>query len=163
MNASELYEKRESFYLDTPTTLKGAIAISLLIGVACAAGGFYSDQGTRVWGALLFNLFFFFSLGLGGLALSAIQDVVGAVWARPIRRLHEGFGAFVPVAAVFFGIFLLAVSMDLLGAGKVYSWIADPSILNHFHGKDVWLVPGFMYARDVFFLVVKYLIASFKT
>ena len=33
-------------------------------------------------------------------ALNAITDVIGATWNRPIRRIQEGFGAFVPVASV---------------------------------------------------------------
>ena len=76
-----------------------------------------------------------------------MQDVIGAHWGRPIRRIQEGFGAFVPVAVVLFVIYLIAVGTNIAGAGSVYRWIEDPDILNHFHGKDSYLVPFWFFVR----------------
>ena len=55
------------------------------------------------------------------MAFSAIQDVIGAHWARPIRRIQEGFGVFIPVSVGLFVVFLVAVMLDIGDAGAVYS------------------------------------------
>lgn len=147
MSVHDLYEKRKSFFMTPPAALRGAILASLLVGVAVLGYGFFTGEGKRVWGAFLFNLFFFFAIALGGMALSAIQDVIGAKWARSIRRVQEGFGAFVPVGGLLILLFIAAVSFDLGDAGKVYTWIADPSVLNAFPGKINYLQPNWLYIR----------------
>ncbi|SMF32939.1 hypothetical protein [Pseudobacteriovorax antillogorgiicola] len=146
MNVNDVYEQRNSFFLEAPAALKGGIYAAIGIGLLTLGYGFYAD-GSRTWGAFLFNLFFFFCLGLGGMAFAAMQDVIGAHWGRPIRRIQEGFGAFVPVAIALFVIYLIAVATGIGGADKVYRWIEDPSILSHFHGKDKYLVPGWFFLR----------------
>ena len=93
----------------------------VIIGIAAMAFGFSADMGTRVWGAFLFNLFFFFCLGLGGMAFAAMQDVIGAEWGRPIRRIQEAFGAFVPVGIALFTIFLILTVAQVGPAADVYS------------------------------------------
>lgn len=154
MNVNDLFERRTSFFLTPSSTMKGFVSACLLVGAISLGYGFATGAGTEVWGAYLFNLFFFFAIALGGMAFSAMQDLIGASWARPIKRLHEGFGAFVPVAVVLFLIFVAAIIMKLGGAGDVYRWIKDPSVIEHFHGKDVWLQPGFMYVRVAVILAV---------
>ena len=96
------------------------------------------------------------------MAFSAMQDVIGAHWARPIRRIQEGFGAFVPVAIGLFFLFLIVVAADLGGAKSVYSWIKDPSILNHFHGKDSYLQPHWMYIRVGIILLLFLWVSSWQ-
>ncbi len=148
MNIKDVYEQRKSFFIDAPAPLKMSALAFIVIGVASLGFGLSQEgMGTRVWGAFLFNLFFFFCLGLGGMAFSAMQDVIGAHWARPIRRIQEGFGVFVPVAIGLFFLFIIFVAVDFGDAGAVYSWIKDPSILKHFHGKDAYLQPHWMYIR----------------
>lgn len=153
MNTNELYEKRHSFFLEAPAALKAVILISLIAGLAAMVLGFAQGLGERIWGSFLVNLFFFFCLGLGAMAFSAIQDVVGAQWARPIRRIQEGFGAFVPIGGLLFVIYLIAVAIDLGHAGQLYRWIADPEMLAHFPGKKSYLQPGWFYIRMAIVLV----------
>jgi len=150
--SEELFKDKESLFLAGSPTLRLLALVGIGIGVAVAGIGFFTHQGPRVWGALLLNLYFFFCLGFGAMAFAAMQDVIGAHWGRPIRRIQEAFGAFVPVAAGLFAIFIIAVMFDIGGAGKVYKWIADPHMLDHYYGKRTWLQPQFMYAR-VFLLL----------
>ncbi len=144
---------KQSLYIKaSPAVTYGAFA-AIGVGVVVAAAGFGTGQGTRVWGAYLFNLFFFFALSFGAMALAAITDVIGATWNRPIRRIQEGFGSFLPVAAVLFLVFFAATALNL-GHGKdVYSWIAKPESIAHFRGKNGWLKPGLFYARCAFLLL----------
>ncbi len=153
MSTNDFFADKRSLYLNSPT-LQIASLVGIVVGVGAMAGGFVMGQGTRVWGAYLFNLFFFFSIGLGAMALAAMQDVIGASWGRPIRRLQEGFGAFVPVGALLFTVFIVAIALDIGGAGKVYKWIANPAMLDHFWGKNMWLKPGLMYFRVIFLLLI---------
>ena len=152
MNINELFDKKDQFYLHPSRGWQYAIYASMILGVGLVGFGFWSLESRTVWGTLLFNLFFFFCLGLGGVAVSAILDVIGAIWARPFKRLWESFGAFVPVAAAFFTIFLIAVYFDIGGAQATYNWIVDPGIVAHFYGKNVWLSGGFMVLRSLLIL-----------
>lgn len=155
MSSNELLlHDKQSLLLKAPPALQFACIGGVILGVAAMAGGFALGEGTRVWGAYLFNLFFFFSISLGAMALSTIQDVVGATWGRPIRRIQEGFGAFVPLGALLFTVFILAIAFNIGGAGRVYKWIANPSMLDHFWGKNFWLQPNFMYVRVIAILAV---------
>ncbi len=154
MKADDLFEQRNLFFLKMNPTTRGAVLFSMLAGLAAISAGIASGEITRVWGSLLFNMFFFFTLALGGMVFAGMQDVIGAVWARPIRRIHEAFGAFLPVAAGFFIVFLICVRFNIAHASELYSWIVKPEILHGTHGKEVWLQPGFMVARDIFAILV---------
>lgn len=154
MGSNDLIADKKSLYLEAPGALRIACVLGIVLGIGAMAAGFGIGQGPRVWGAFLFNLFFFFSIALGAMALAAMQDVIGATWGRPIRRLQEGFGAFVPVGTVLFILFIAAIAFNIGGAGKVYKWIADPNIIHHFWGKNMWLKPGFMYVRVILILLV---------
>ncbi|NRA44962.1 MAG: hypothetical protein HRU09_08420 [Oligoflexales bacterium] len=149
----DLYEKRNSFFLELSGAGKSGILLAIAIGVVVFGVGLFVEP-TRAWGSLLFNLMFFFSLALGGVAFGNMQDVVGATWGRPIKRIHESFGAFVPWASGIFIVYLLAIKLDQLGAGKIYKWVADPHMLDHFHGKNIWLQYDFMMIRDIFAIIL---------
>lgn len=162
MDLKSLFNERTQYYLTPSAMMRNLVWGLLVAGVVLWGFGFAQYDGKAVWGAYLFNLFFFFCLGLGGLAMSAIQDVVGAVWARPIKRIWEGFGAFLFVAAGMFVVFLLAIMFKIGGAGEVYSWIADPEVVAHFYGKNVWLTAPFFYARCGVILAVLVVVARWQ-
>jgi hypothetical protein len=150
MNTHTLYEQRQSFFLSPSSTARGGLIFCILVGIVAFIGGMYAGDGPRTWGGFLFNLFFFFTIGLGGVAFSGMQDVIGATWGRPIMRLHESFASFLPVGAGLLAIFFICIQMKIGGADKVYKWIDNPAMLDHFWGKRDWLKPGFMMARDMF-------------
>lgn len=150
----DLFEQRESFYLAPSETARGAVVFCILAGVIALALGMYYGYQTRVWGAILFNTFFFFALALGGSAFSAMQDVIGAKWGRPVMRIHESFTSFLPVAVTIFLITLICVKLGLGGARQVWNWVADPHLLHHFWGKRTWLSENFWLVRDVIAMFV---------
>lgn len=151
---NDLYDQRQSFFLAPSASARGAVVFCILMGVIVVALGMTQGHETRVWGALLFNTFFFFALALGGSAFSAMQDVLGAKWGRPVMRIHESFTSFLPVAVGLFLITMICVKLNLAGARNVWSWIADPNELHHFYGKRTWLVENFWLIRDVFAMFV---------
>jgi len=151
----DLFEQRQSFYLPSSSQLRGAVSSFVVIGlIALGLGLSRPELQTRVWGALLFNTFFFFSVALGGSAFSAMQDVIGAKWGRSVMRIHEAFSSFVPVAALIFLGILACIKFNLAGADKVYSWISNPDVIHHFWGKRSWLVENFWLVRDILSLTV---------
>ena len=154
MDTNDLYAQRENFYLKTSSTTRGGVYLCIVIGLVTFIAGMAMGEQTRTWGSMLFNLLFFFALALGGVVFSGMQDVVGAVWGRPVMRIHEGFASFLPVAAALLLGFFVCIQAKLMGAHEVYRWIADPSMLDHFWGKKDWLNPGFMIVRDIFALAV---------
>ena len=162
MNINDVYDQRKSFFIEVPSLFKIAAIVGVVIGLIAMGVGFASGMGVRVWGAFLFNLFFFFCLGLGGMAFAAMQDVIGAEWGRPIRRIQEAFGAFVPVGIALFTIFLIMTVAGIGPAADVYSWIKDPSILDHFHGKDVYLQPEWFAVRVMLVLLSMLWVAMFQ-
>lgn len=137
-----------------PSTARGGLIFLVLAGVLTFIAGMVVGEETRTWGSLLFNLMFFFSIALGGVAFGNMQDLIGASWGRPIKRIHESFVAFLPVAVVLFIAFFACIKLDLFQAGKVYKWIADPQMIAAYHGKNVWLQADFMIVRDVIALLV---------
>lgn len=141
------------FYVHAPR-LQAFAAVLLVLGLIAMGVGFFRHEGPRVWASLIFNNFFFFCLGLGGMILSTCTDVISATWHRPIRRIQEAFGAYVPVAAVLFLILVIAIIFNLGDAKTVYRWIDHPEMLHHFWGKRSWLVPNFFYIRVVLFLLM---------
>ena len=145
----DLYSQRQSFYLNASSQTRGAVALLVLIGAVTLGLGMAQGLQTRVWGALLFNTFFFFALALGGSAFAAMQDVIGAKWGRPIMRIHESFASFVPVAGVIFLVMLGAVKFDIAGATDLYTWIKNPDSIHHFWGKRTWLTENFWLVRDI--------------
>jgi len=149
MKTEELLAQPNRFFLTPSSTMRGGIGLCLVVGVIGVGLGAAMEPSSRVWGALLFNLFFFFALALGGLAFGKMQDIVNAVWGRPIRRLHEGFGAFLPVASGLFVVFFVCVYLDLFGAGGLYKWLREPDYVQPFFGKNFWLQKEFWFWRDL--------------
>ncbi len=153
MNLNDLYEQRDKYYLGLSSTGRGGLLFFLLAGIGAFAGGLYLEP-TRAWGAFLFNVFFFYTIALGGIAFGAMQDIVGAVWGRPIKRLHEAFSVFLLPATLLLIGFLLMIKFKLLHADQVYSWVRDPGIVEHFEGKNKWLRLDFMVIRDIAAMLV---------
>lgn len=162
MNSNTLFDQRQNFFLGASARARGGLILCILLGLAAFVGAIATGQGTRAWGSLLFNLFWFFSIAVGGIAFSAMQDVIGARWGRPIMRLHESFASFLPVAALLFSLFFLCIQLHIADAEKVYSWIRDPNFIAGMFGKDVWLQPGFMMLRGLFSLAVILLLAFWQ-
>ena len=149
----QLYSRKDEFFF------KKSLPLFLGLGlVFIAAVGYFlwlfPQNPTRAWGALLLNNLFFFLLSFGGVILGSIQDVCGASWGRPIKRFHETFGLFFYVSSSVFILFMMAIKYEFLEAHKVYKWIADPKMLDHFPGKNVWLQEDFFILRIIFMLVV---------
>ncbi len=72
-------DKRQDFYLTQSSTLRGGRYTERRTRCRYTCCRSFSASPARIWGSALLNVFFFFSIALGGVAFSAMQDIVGAV------------------------------------------------------------------------------------
>ena len=78
MKSSELFDKRQSFFLEAPAALKGAITAGILIGLASFAWGLSSGK-KHALGARSYSTYSCSSaLVYAGMIIATIQDVVSA-------------------------------------------------------------------------------------
>ena len=152
-----LYTRRQDFFFRRSPFIFLILGLFFLTGMGYFLYGF-SDDPQRAWGTLLCNNLFFFLLSLGGIVFGLIQDACGAQWSRPIKRFHESFAIFFYLSCLIFIAFLGAIKFRFMEAHKVFSWIENPEMLDHFPGKNQWLVEDFFLLRVVFLLVVMSLI-----
>jgi Ni/Fe-hydrogenase subunit HybB-like protein len=117
---------------------KLVIVFSLLVlsGSAAFLHGISGPEAARAWQAYLVNFVFWTGLAFGAVLLSAILTMTGARWGRPIKRLAEAPGAFLPVSfLLFWGLYF--------GKEQIFPWLHEP--IGH---KAAWLNTFFLFARD---------------
>ncbi len=119
--------------------------IAVAVGFAAFLYGISREDTTRAWQVFLVNYLFWTGLAFGGVLFSAVLVMTNARWGRPVKRLAEGLGAFLPVSFVLFWALYL-------GRDEVFPWIHEPV-----HHKEAWLNVPFFFSRDgagIFILMV---------
>lgn len=91
--------------------LKFLFAGFIFVGTLAFLVGLGVDA-TRAWANFLFQYYFWFCIGLSGVFFVALQHVSRSSWSTPLRRIAEGFAAYLPVALIllvvlFFGLHTL--------------------------------------------------------
>ncbi len=124
-----------SFKRGRPGLLIAFSALSVIGAIAFMAG-VLGDNPLRAWQAYLINFVFWTGLAFGAVLFSAIVIITGSKWGRPIKRLAESFGAFLPVAFILFWVLFF-------GKEILFSWVREPV-----PEKAAWLNAGFLFARD---------------
>jgi Ni/Fe-hydrogenase subunit HybB-like protein len=113
--------------------LSGAL---FLIGVVSFVLGVSGSQVQRVWQAYLVNFVFWLGLAAGSILFVAVLNLTHARWGRPLKRLAEALGAFVPVSFILFWPIYG-------GRASLFPWIHEPV-----HGKEQWLTVSFFFVRE---------------
>ena len=111
----------------------------VVIGVIGFAAGLIGNRSYLAWQALLVNTMFFGGIALGGLAFSVIFTITNAKWGRPIKRLAEALGAFIPIGAVL-------LCLLFFGADHFFEWMDHDKVI---HTKAGWLNFPFFIIRNV--------------
>jgi hypothetical protein len=125
--------------LDTARFQRIALAVGLA-GLALLAVG-VALSPVRALSNLLVGTYLVLGLSVGGVVLLALLAVANAGWAVVLKRVLEGFGAFLPIAA-------LLMALMTPGLGLLYEWArpeahADPVLL----AKAAFLNRPFFLAR----------------
>lgn len=119
-----------------------------VLGAAAFLSGVGGDEPLRAWQAFLTNFIFWTGLAAGSVLLSAVLTMTNASWGRPLKRLAEAPGAFLPPAFILFW-FLYA------GKEHLFPWLHED-----LGRKAGWLDIHFLFARDGFALLVLVALAA---
>lgn len=95
--------------------------ILLGLGIIIVIASFAVDRH-RAFFDYLWIYMFLVSIGVGGLALVALEYLVGATWSTPFRRIDEFFSAIIPLLVVL-------VIPIFLGIHDLYHW-SHPDIVS---------------------------------
>jgi hypothetical protein len=118
-----------------------------ILGLALCLWGWFADAQQFSF-SYLTAFVFWLSIALGGLFLTILHNLVGAVWSVVIRRLFETLASLLPLMILFF----LPI---LFGMHELYDWshpdaVAGDALL---HEKTAYLnVPFFVIRAALFFI-----------
>jgi hypothetical protein len=135
----------------------GAVTAGAGVCIALGLGGFAFGMISNpawAWGAFLVGLVYVLALGQGGVLFGVMLTLTEGRWGRPVKRIGEVFGFFLPVAYILLLVFLI-------GGQGIYSWnhapwfgaLVDPvDLAPHtemaWATKEVWLSYPFFLARQ---------------
>ena len=77
------------------------LRLLVLVGAVTFFYTLYSDSALA-WKSYVVNWLYFTSISLGGVMVAIVTWIVKAKWNWPVRRLHQSFAAFLPIAFVLF-------------------------------------------------------------
>lgn len=132
--------------------LSFAFWLSLFILIAVGAVSFYliaGQESYRAWYNFLICSTMFLGLGLCGLFLLIIQNVVGAHWSVSIRRVFEAMALTLPLSAIMLGVVYW-------GHHSIYEW-SHPEVVAQDHilqMKQAWLNSTFFGWRLVAYFAI---------
>ncbi len=124
-----------------------AIAI---IGFGTFVFNIMGSEPRDAWLIFLVNFLFWTGIAQAGIVFSCILRITNARWARPLLRVSEGLGSFLPISFIL----LLVVF-----AGREY--ILPYATHHYHHPKDVWLNMKFVFGRNVIGFAVLLIVSSF--
>ncbi len=122
--------------LRIPFRLVLLFALLTIVGIGGFVIGINGKDPLRTWQAYLVNFLFWTGLSFGQLCFVAVLNMTGASWGRPLKRLSEAFGAYLPVGFLLFWLLYF-------GRGYLFPWIGRPVAV-----KEAWLNAPFLFARD---------------
>lgn len=110
--------------------------LMVLAGACAFIAGISGPDPQRAWQSYLVNFVFWTGLSFGTVLFSAVLTITNARWGRPLKRLAEAPGAFLPISFLLFWVIFL-------GRGELFHWIHEP-----IPEKAAWLNVPFFFARD---------------
>jgi hypothetical protein len=145
-----------------PMPVLAGSGVAILVGLGAFGFAAATGQWNWAWGAVLVGLVFTMGLSMGGVMFAAILSLTKAHWGRPLKRIAEAFGLFLPVAWVLLLVFLLAgqglypwhpdTFIDLSNSGMDLTETGSIALEPHtdfaIRTKPIWLQPGFFIARQ---------------
>ncbi|MEO0603040.1 MAG: hypothetical protein AAF211_16495, partial [Myxococcota bacterium] len=128
------------------------------IGVVAFVAGLAMDRFAYTWGAYLVGLVYTLAIAQGGVIFAILMTGTTGRWGRPVKRIAEAFGFFMPVGFVLLLVFLV------FGL-TIYSWNPDtvipggpvdlaPHSPEAAASKETWLDPSFFVLRQLAFLAI---------
>lgn len=144
-----------------PMPVMAGAAGAIVVGLVAFVAGMFIDP-VWTWGAVIVGLVYTIGICQGSIMFSVISTLTWARWSRPMKRVAETFGLFMPI------VYLALVAFLIVGL-RVFPWhphtiveggpvnLNPESVAVLFAAKPMWLSPGTFIARQVLgvgFLVV---------
>ncbi len=108
------------------------------------------ESAKSAWEIFLINFLYWTGLAQAGIIFSCALRITNARWGRPLLRVSEGLGAFLPISLV-----LLVVIF--LGRDYVLPYATE----HYHHPKDVWLNMTFVIARNLILFSILLILSAF--
>ena len=128
------------------------LRLMVLVGAVTFFYTLFSDPALA-WKSYVVNWSYFTSIALGGILVAVVTWIVKAKWNWPLRRVHQSFAAFLPIAFVLFIPMLFSLREDY------FPWIEmmeyDPIVQK----KAAWLNIPFLLSRNLVGVVVLFSMA----
>lgn len=127
---------------------KSVILVLLLLtigGIATFIAQISGPKPDAAWQIYLVNFLFWTGVAQGGIIFSCAIRITNARWGRPLIRISEGFGSFIPVSFIL--LIILFVGRDHI----------LPYATEHYHPpKEFWLNIPFVISRNLggFFILI---------
>jgi Ni/Fe-hydrogenase subunit HybB-like protein len=121
-----------------------------IIGFATFAFRVFGSEPDDAWQAFLINFLFWTGIAQAGIVFSCILRITNARWARPLLRVGEALGSFLPIS-------LILLLIIFLGRDYLFPYATE----HYHHPKDVWLNMKFVFGRDVIGFIVLLIVSSF--
>ncbi len=125
-----------SWSADTGVFWPVLFLVLAIAGAGAFVYGVLGDRAARAWQVYLVNYVFWTGLCFGAVLFSAVLNMSYARWGRPVKRLAEAFGAFLPAAFLLFWVLFF-------GREILFPWVRQPV-----PEKQVWLNVPFFFARN---------------
>ncbi len=142
-------------------------------GVLAFFYGYFAVDAAWTLGAYLVALLYVMAIAQGGVMFAIIQTGTWGRWGRPLKRIGEALGTFLPVVWLGLAVFLA------IGGTTIYVWNPAtivstgpmpllPHSLEAYSTKEIWLTPMFFGGRlligtgILFGLSMLYIRASLK-
>jgi hypothetical protein len=119
-----------------PRTWTIILTLLALAGLIAFSLGISGAQSQRAWQAFLINFVYWTGLSFGAVLFVAVLNMTDAKWGRPLKRMAEALGAFLPLSFLLFWILCF-------GKEEIFHWVRHP-----LPEKQFWLSSGFMFARN---------------
>ena len=137
--------------IENPGVMKGSSLMTGVFGALVLVGvaSFFILLGMNAqhaWSALLRAHFYFLAVSMGAMFFVVIQWITTSMWSAPVRRIAEGFTAYIP-------FILVSTLVVFVGSKSLFMWM-DPA---HTHGDAV--VEGKLGYLNMTFFSIRTLIA----
>lgn len=129
-----------------PIPLLVALLLLVILGIATFVSRISGSDAKETWQIYLVNFIFWTGVAQGGIVFSCALRITSGRWGRPLLRVSEALGSFLPVS------FILLLVLLFIGKDHVLPYATK----HYHHPKDVWLNMSFVSARNIIGLFVMF-------
>ena len=124
---------------ELPKLLLGVFVLLVVLGIITLIKGATGPNPREAWQIYLVNFIFWTGVAFAGIVFSCALRITSGRWGRPLLRISEGLGSFVPVS------FILLLILLFIGKDSVLPYATE----HYHHPRDIWLNMSFVAARNI--------------